>query len=147
MISKIKAFFQQFEQADQVPEAELTIDMAVSVLLVEVMKADGMITDDEQQTMATLLMSAFSLTPLEVDDIMEHAIALSENATDFYRFTSILNQQYSPEQKIEMVSLLWQLAKADGEVAAIEQHVIRKIGDLLHLRQAEYIKAKDLALQ
>ena len=42
-----------------------------------------------------------------------------------------------------MVSLLWQLAIADGEIASIEEHVIRKVADLLHLRHAEYIRAKD----
>jgi uncharacterized tellurite resistance protein B-like protein len=34
------------------------------------------------------------------------------------------------------------MAYADGELASIEEHVIRKIGDLLQLRHAEYIQTK-----
>lgn len=41
-----------------------------------------------------------------------------------------------------MVELLWQVALADGELANIEEHIIRKIADLLHLNHTEYIQTK-----
>ena len=46
-----------------------------------------------------------------------------------------------------MVKNLWLLALADGEVSAVEEHTIRRIADLLHLRQSEYIQAKDIIIQ
>mgnify|MGYP003638398853 CR=1 FL=1 len=65
-----------------------------------------------------------------------------ENATDFYQFTSTINENYSLEQRVKMLELLWQVAYADGELASIEEHIIRKISDLLHLRHSEYIQTK-----
>ena len=41
-----------------------------------------------------------------------------------------------------MLELLWQGAYADGELSSIEEHIIRKIADLLHLRHSEYIQTK-----
>ncbi len=38
--------------------------------------------------------------------------------------------------------MLWKVAYADGELASIEEHIIRKIADLLHLRHSEYIQTK-----
>ncbi|WP_448213627.1 tellurite resistance TerB family protein [Colwellia sp. MEBiC06753] len=147
MINKIQRFFEQVFAEQSLPEEALDVEIACAVLLVEVMKADGLITDDELSIVATTLTQYFSLTPIEVDDIIEQAIALSENANDFYQFTSTLNKHYNPEQKTKIVSILWQLAQADGEVVAIEQHVIRKIADLLHLRHSEYTQAKAMAEQ
>ena len=73
--------------------------------------------------------------------------AVSENANDFYQFTSKLNQHYSLDDRIKIVTLLWQVAYADGELASIEEHIIRKIADLLHLRHSEYIATKIAAKQ
>ncbi|NMP31880.1 TerB family tellurite resistance protein [Thalassotalea sp. M1531] len=146
MLNKIQRFFDDILANEQVSSDELSLDIACAVLLVEVMKADGLITNEEQQHVATVLTKHFPLTPIEVDDLINAAIELSENANDFYRFTSTINKQYSPEQKVHMVEILWQLALADGELAAVEQHIIRKIADLLHLRHNEYMQAKTNAL-
>lgn len=147
MLNKIQRFFDNAFNQAQIESDEISLDIACAVLLVEVMKADGLMTDDEQEHVAKALTKHFPLTPLEVDDIINQALALSENANDFYQFTSVLNKQYSPAQKIHIVELLWQLAFSDGELAAIEQHIIRKIADLLHLRHGEYIQAKSSAQQ
>jgi uncharacterized tellurite resistance protein B-like protein len=69
-------------------------------------------------------------------------LLLRESATDFFQFTSKINENYSLEQRIKMLELLWQVAYADGELASIEEHIIRKIADLLHLRHSEFIQTK-----
>lgn len=147
MLSKIQRFFENAINQQHIDTDDVSLDIACAVLLIEVMKADGLMTSDEQEHVATALTKHFPLTPIEVDDLINQALALSESANDFYQFTSVLNKQYSPQQKVHMVELLWQLALSDGELAAIEQHVIRKIADLLHLRHGEYIQAKSKAQQ
>jgi uncharacterized tellurite resistance protein B-like protein len=120
----------------------LTLELACSVLLCEVMRADQNNTLSEQRKLKDLISQQFSLTHDEANSIMEIALGLSENATDFYQFTRALNEHYSVEQRIQMVNLLWQVAYADGELANIEEHIIRKIADLLHLRDTEYVATK-----
>ncbi|REL28335.1 TerB family tellurite resistance protein [Thalassotalea euphylliae] len=142
MLNKIQQFFNDVFQEQVVEEDKLNLDIACAVLLVEVMKADGLMDESEQQHIQHILATYFPLTTNEVSELVTQAIELSENATDFHRFTSVLNQHYSPQQKVVMVETLWQLALADGELVAIEQHVIRKIADLLHLRHSEYTQAK-----
>ena len=100
------------------------------------MRADSAFTESEQNELSTILSNQFNLTPLEVSDILEKAFELSENASDFYQFTSRINQYYSLDERIKIVTLLWKVAYADGE------HIIRKIADLLHLRHNEYIATK-----
>ena len=54
----------------------------------------------------------------------------------------IRDRYYSLDERIKIVTLLWKVAYADGELANIEEHIIRKIADLLHLRHSEYIATK-----
>ena len=96
----------------------------------------------EKTKLNDIISSQFQLTDIEVTEIIQHALLLCENATDFYQFTSKINENYSLEQRIKMLELLWQVAYADGELASIEEHIIRKIADLLHLRHSEYIQTK-----
>ena len=142
MFAKLNQFFSQLAADAQPTQNEVSLEIACAVLLCEVMRADSAFTESEQDKVTQLLIKQFSLTEHEVDEILQQAVKLSENASDFYQFTSQLNQHYTLEQRIEIVSLLWQVAYADGELASIEEHIIRKIADLLHLRHSEYIATK-----
>jgi len=143
MLAKFNEFLAFFngDKNDDSP-TEVSLEIACAVLLCEVMRADGVFTDSEQEKLKQLLIKQFSVSTDEVVAILEQAFNLSEDASDFYQFTSKLNQHYSLEQRIKIVTLLWQVAYADGELASIEEHIIRKIADLLHLRHNEYIATK-----
>lgn len=148
MLNKISEFFNTLlHTEDDKAECQLSIEIACAVLLCEVMRADSVFTEHEQDELTLILTQQFNLTGQEVETILEQAFELSENANDFYRFTSKLNQHYSLDERIKIVTLLWQVAFADGELASIEEHIIRKIADLLHLRHSEYIATKIAAQQ
>jgi len=143
MIDKITGFFKQFNTPHQQQETiEPSLEIACSVLLCEVMKADGLLQDEEKRSLKAFISKQFALNDQEIDNIITLALALSDNATDYYQFTKILNQHYSIEQRVKIVGYLWQLAYADGELASLEEHTIRKVADLLHLRHSEFIQTK-----
>lgn len=148
MLNKISDFFNGLLGANESEaDSPLSIEIACAVLLCEVMRADSVFTESEQDKLSAILTQKFDLTDQEVSDILEQAFELSENAHDFYKFTSKLNQYYSLDERIKIVTLLWQMAYADGDLANIEEHIIRKIADLLHLRHSEYIATKITAEQ
>jgi len=148
MLNRISDFFNTLlNTEDDTAECHLSIEIACAVLLCEVMRADNVFTESEQDELGNILVTQFNLTKQEVITILEQAFELSENANDFYQFTSRLNQHYSLDERIKIVTLLWQVAYADGELASIEEHIIRKISDLLHLRHSEYIATKIAAEQ
>ena len=142
MLSKISAFFQSLGESADNQKQEISLEIACSVLLCEVMLADGQLDSTEQEQLNKILAKQFLLSAEEIEEIIKHALLLCESATDFFQFTSKINDNYSLEQRIKMLELLWQVAYADGELASIEEHIIRKIADLLHLRHSEYIQTK-----
>ena len=147
MLAKISTFFKNL--ADDLTDNsvnqnsdDVTIELACAVLLCEVLRADGHFDQQEQAKLALLLVEQFNLNEEEVKEVIDQALIQSEQATDFYRYTSKINQHFTIEQRITIVKHLWNMAYADGELASIEEHIIRKIADLLHLRHAEYIQTK-----
>lgn len=142
MLSKLSLFFKSLTIDSQLEAEPLTLELACAVLLCEVMRADGELSNSEQNKLNDIMKKTFCLSEDEVSDILISATHLSENATDFYQFTTTINQHYTLEQRMKIVALLWQVAYADGELASIEEHIIRKIADLLHLNHGEYIQVK-----
>lgn len=144
MLDKLKAFFDKHLKVDdQSPEdTEHSIRVAAAVLMIEVMKMDFEIKDEEQDQILALLKEEFELTDEDASDLYEVATDKALFATDFHEFTRLLNDHYTIEQKIRLIRLLWKVALADGKVHAYEEHLIRRVADLLHLRHSEYIQAK-----
>lgn len=145
MLNKVSQFFNRLiEDEDHQPNDSISLEIACAVLLCEVMRADHHFAESEQSKLVELLQSQFHLSTETVNDIFDQALQHSEQSNDLYTYTSLINKHYQIDEKIALIKLLWQLALADGEIAAIEQHIIRKIADLLHLRHSEYISTKPL---
>mgnify|MGYP000595578340 CR=1 FL=1 len=142
MLTKITNFFRSLHEDTSADNSTLSVEMACTVLLCEVMKADGHLDNAEQILLTDMISTQFLLVPNEVTELIKKAIELSEHAIDFHQFTSKINNHYTPQEKEKIVTLLWQLAMADGQIASIEEHIIRRISDLLHLSHAQYIRAK-----
>jgi len=117
------------------------LELATAALLVEVMRSDG-IADAERTAVETAVRNRFGLTDGEAQSLIEEAEAEVREAVGYYPFTSLINRHFSAEDKARIVELLWQVAYADATLSAHEQHVIRKVADLLHLSHAAYVGAK-----
>jgi uncharacterized tellurite resistance protein B-like protein len=63
-------------------------------------------------------------------------------ATDYYQFTSLINQRFTQAQKERVLESMWRVAYADAAIDAHEQHLMRKIAALLHVSDSAYIAAK-----
>jgi|JI8StandDraft_2_1071088.scaffolds.fasta_scaffold140539_2 uncharacterized tellurite resistance protein B-like protein len=121
---------------------EHTLQLSTAVLLVEVMRADPDLKPEERDAVLLALRGKFSLAPDELDRLLELAHETSRTSYDHQRFTRLLNERYTQEQKIRVVEAMWQVAYADGRIHENEHHIINKVAGLLHVTHGEYIGAK-----
>jgi uncharacterized tellurite resistance protein B-like protein len=145
MLKTLKDLFDAFtgQPAVDSPEAQAhALKLACAVLLVEVMRADPAMDVAERQTILNTLNQQFALGSDESDRLLELAAQTAKGTYDYHRFTSIINDHFSQEQKIKMVESMWQVAYADGHLDAHENHLISKVAGLLHVTHGEYIAAK-----
>jgi len=134
--------FLSIDPAHSAADAEKALRLATAVLLVEVMRADQNHPEAEQQAVIQALNERFALSPDCVSDLMALAHETARTANDFHAFTSQVNDRFTHDQKIALVESLWQVAYADAQLDAHENHVISKVAGLLHVTHGEYISAK-----
>ena len=143
MLSTIREFFDKHIDAPAAHGDERhSIELATAALLVEVVRLGGEIKPKEREAAQRAVRGRFGLSGEEADTLLALAEEEAREATDHYQFTSLINKTFSQEQKQQVIELMWQIAYADGELSAYEQHVIRKIADLLYVPHRAYIAAK-----
>lgn len=143
MFTTLKSFLEPLlPQAAPRAAFEHTLQVATAVLLVEVMRSDAGIGLSERAAVIVALRDRFDLDADEVEALMVVADQTAREAHDLHTFTSRLNDQLEPEQKARIVEYMWQVAYADGRLDAHEQHVMRKLADLLYIPHGDYIAAK-----
>jgi len=121
---------------------EHTLQLATAVMLVEVMHAEPGIGATERVAVIDSLRDTFALSPAETESLVDAAEKASHEATDWYEFTSYINDHFDMPAKLRMVEHMWRVAYADGRLGDHERHVMWRLSDLLHVPQGAYINAK-----
>ncbi len=143
MLAALRDFFERHIGApSDTPDAPHRIELATAALLVEVARNDGGVSAVEREAILSAVRGKFSLSAEEAESLVTLAEAEVREANDYFQFTSLINRTFSAEQKARVIEKMWAAAYADGELSAHENHVMRRIGDLLHIPHATYIDAK-----
>jgi uncharacterized tellurite resistance protein B-like protein len=121
---------------------ELTLQLAVAVLLIEVMQSDAECAFDEQATILNILKQRFHLSDAEVAQLTERGQQTSKSAHDLLQFTSLIDHELELPEKVRIIEYLWQVVYADGKISAHENHLMRRLVDLLHISHGDNIAAK-----
>lgn len=142
MLNAIRRFFDEhIASAGSAAPDEHRLQVATAALIAEVMRLDGQ-AETERAAFLSAIRRRFALSDDEASTLVQLADAEARDAVDYYQFTSLINRAYTAEQKIHVVELMWEIAYADGTLSAHEQHVMRKIADLLYVSHGDYIAAK-----
>lgn len=151
MLSRIREYFDAAidkQSASSDPEqSEHALRLATAALLMEISRADNEVTPEERDQIATSMREVFELSTEETQQLVRMAEAEVEQSTDLYQFTSLVDEQFSLQQKKRIVELMWRVGAADGHVDKYEKHLVWRISDLLHVPHAHFTHAKHKALQ
>lgn len=142
MITKLKSWLQ--DNLKQQPENDntLQLDLATAVLYCEVIRADQELDKQEQDLMHSMLVSQFQLSDEQATELVHSSGDEARHAADLVSFTRLVNARCDAQQKNLILENLWQLAYADDHLDPHEEHIIRRIADLLYLPHSQFIQAK-----
>ena len=116
--------------------------LATAVLLFDVMRSDDTLSGAERALALSALRKRFALSEDALAQLMVQAEQTAKSANDYFSFTSLMNDSFTQEQKIQVVEFMWQVAYADGSIDENENHLVSKIASLLHVKHGDYIAAK-----
>ncbi|PCJ19933.1 MAG: hypothetical protein COB04_04925 [Gammaproteobacteria bacterium] len=144
MIKKIKSFFESHLAVEKSsPEDKQTrLQLATAALLFEISKADFDISEQEQAQIKTLLADQFSLSGSQLDELVALAQSEVRQSTSLYDFTTLINDEYSLDDKKQIIYLLWRVAYADNVLDKYEEAMIRKVAELIYVPHPDFIQMK-----
>lgn len=142
MLMAIKQFFEQKLLIETQVDNEYRLKLATAALMIEMMRQDGKTRDEEVEVIKNTLQTRFELDKAETGKLFDLATEQAKQAVDLYQFTSLIHKHFSPEDKIRIVENLWTVAFADNELDPHEEHLIRRISDLLYVPHSDFIKTK-----
>ncbi|MEM7691531.1 MAG: TerB family tellurite resistance protein [Pseudomonadota bacterium] len=141
MIGALKKLFSE-DSTEQERTTDETKRLAAAALLIEVARADFQQDASEEASMAALLASTLKLSEAQVGELLSKAGEAVDQATSLYEFTRAVNDYYNREDKIELMTSLWQVAYADQSLDKYEEHIIRRIADLIYVSHEDFIRCK-----
>ncbi len=111
--------------------------VAAAALMYHVMDADGVRNDAERAQLRKTLSDAYGLQ--EVARIAQAGETADRDAVDLYGFTSVLNRFLDQPAKLRLIELLWELVYADGELHELEDNVVWRIAELVHVEARDRV--------
>ena len=78
----------------------------------------------------------------DIDTLISDAETATRAASSLFEFTHIINKHCDYQQKLSLVNNLWRIAYTDGKLDKYEEHIIRKIADLIHVSHVDFILEK-----
>lgn len=121
---------------------EHEIQLASAVLLIEAARADHQQDGEEMRTIERLLRDHFDLTPEETSALTRLASEQVDHSVALQNFTRQLTDALDESERGALVGMLWEVVYADGKVDRWEEHLVRRVADLLYVTHSEFIRQK-----
>ncbi len=116
--------------------------LATAALLIEMTRADRTVTAEERQAVDQALREVFDLDDEETRELVRLAELELQGSASLFQFTHLIDKAFSPERKILVVEMLWRVAFSDACKDHHEEHLVRKIAELLHVPHSAFIMAR-----
>tara|TARA_Y100001970_G_scaffold178355_1_gene217188 strand:+ start:108 stop:560 length:453 start_codon:yes stop_codon:yes gene_type:complete len=144
VIKKIKDLITKISNKEEIEESSniLQLDRACAALLVEIAFADKDFDEREKESLKQSLLKSYAIDIQTINEIINDAEKTVEESTSLYEYTRTVNDEFEYPQKLNLLENLWKVAYADETLDKYEEHLLRKISDLIHISHSDYINVK-----
>ena len=136
-----KKIFQTEESEDPTID-DKTSTKACIALLLETSMADEILDESELMALKNTLQKDFQINEDEIDELIDLAKENVEDSTSLYEFTRDINDNFDAAERVKLIESMWKIAYADGNIDKYEEHIIRKVSNLIYVSHSDFIKAK-----
>ncbi|MCY4264280.1 MAG: TerB family tellurite resistance protein [Gammaproteobacteria bacterium] len=147
MFKSIKSYFEEKLSVSKLSDdQDITLisstELASAALLVEVMNSDHELDERESQEFIKVLQSSLKIPEEDLQELVRLAESQAEQATSLYEFTRLINDEYDYNQKLDLIHNMWRIAFSDEKLDKYEDHLIRKVSELIYVTHSDFIKTK-----
>lgn len=145
MLDVVKRFFSKITAGESKTvegRQDHDIRVATCALLVEMAGIDKRFTQAEMETILSILKEKYGLSREHADALVAEADKALDESVDLWQFARLINENYSNEEKIEIIETLWKIVYVDGKMDRYEHYLMNKLATLLRLSHEQLIDAK-----
>lgn len=144
MIDILKRFLTKKadDAAPQQTHSAQDIRVAVCALCVEIARIDGTFSRQELETLIGILTDKYDLLPHHAQALISQADKQLEESVDLWQFARAINENFSIDEKVDIMEILWRIVYVDGKMEPNEHYLMNKLSNLLRLSHKQMIDAK-----
>ena len=124
-------------------EKNFEIELTAAVLAYEIARSDGEISESELQVLLSEIKKIATDVGKTEEDILNIIEEYSKNSISFHEFIEDINKDFIKEDKLLLIKFLWDVAYADTILEVNEERLVRRIADLIKIKDIEVLKLKD----
>ena len=128
-------------------ETSFEIELTASVLAYEVARIDGEISNNELQVLLSEIKKIAEKVNKSKEQVLNIVQEYSKNSVSFHDFIEDINNEYSKDEKLALIKFLWEIAYSDSILEVNEEKLIRRIADLINLKDIEVLNLKNKSKQ
>ena len=122
---------------------EFEIELIGAVLAYEIARSDGDISDLELNLLIEEIKKISKKVNKTDEEIFSIIETYSKDSVSFHEFIADIKNDFTKEEKLSLISFLWDVAFADSQLDVDEERLIRRIADLIRVKDIEVLKLKD----
>jgi len=120
---------------------------ALAVLLIEVARSDDGVEDRAQGVIQRALALRFGLERSEVIRLVKAAEERATEATDLFHCTRVVVENFTEEERIGVIEMLWEVVYSNGVLTGDEDALIRRVAGLIYVSDRDRGEARRRVMQ
>ena len=136
-------FFKKGKKDVSVQQPSFEMELTAAVLAYEIARSDGEISEDELSVLMQEIEKISQKVDRDKQEILKIVEIHSKDSVSFHEFVEDINKNYSKEEKISLLKFMWETAYADGILEVDEERLIRRVANLINIKDVEVLKLKD----
>ena len=139
------SFFKKDKKKVDKKEPGFEVELTATVLAYEIARSDGDISNDELSVLMEEIEKIAIKVGKEKSEILKIVENYSKDSTSFFEFIEDINKNYEKDEKLSLLRFMWKTAYADGRLDVDEERLVRRVADLIKIKDIEVLKLKDMS--
>ena len=135
-------FFKKEKKYKNIQKPSFELELTASVLAYEIARSDGEISDNELSLLMEEIKKISDKVGRDKEEILKIVETYSKDSVSFHDFIEDINKNYTKEDKISLIGFMWKTAYADGKLDVDEERLVRRVADLVKIKDIEVLKLK-----
>lgn len=137
------SFFKKEKKEITDTKPSFEIELTAAVLAYEIARIDGDISKSELDILIEEIKLISNKVGKKEQEILNIIEIYSNDSTSFYEFVEDINKNYDKDEKLSLLGFMWKIAYADGRLDVDEERLIRRLADMIRIKDIDVLRLKD----